>query len=153
MNRPMNRIEAGMIGGLVAGLATSLAMVMGRRAGLLQKTLAEDAEDWLDSTASTRRHLGETGTHLVEQVNHMAASAAFGAGYGVLRERFPEPDPWLLGALYGGGLYAINIAGIAPLIGLTEGEHRAGPSLRAERLGIHVLYGVGTALVADALRE
>lgn len=57
----------------------------------------------------------------------------------------------LLGTLYGAGLYAVNIAGIAPLLGMTQGERNAPMDVRAQRLGMHVLYGVVTALVADGL--
>ena len=147
----MRRATAGIIGGLAAGVAVSLAMDLGRRAGVLHKTLAEDAEDWLDRAADTRQHVGEGGTRAMEQANHMAAAAAFGIGYSLLRERLPALPAWRLGALYGAGLYVINIAGIAPLIGLTEGERDAPAAVRAERLGRHVLYGVLTAIVADQL--
>jgi hypothetical protein len=83
--------------------------------------------------------------------NHMAAAAAFGLGYSWLRERLPALPAWGLGTLYGAGLYGINIADIAPLIGLTEGEQNAPAPVRAERLGLHILYGVLTACVADGL--
>ena len=142
---------AGIIGGLAAGLAMSLAMEFGRRAGLLHKTLAENAEDWLDRAADTRAQIGEGGTRTMEQANHMAAAAAFGFGYSFVRERVPAVPAWVLGTLFGVGLYVINIAGIAPLIGLTEGEQNAPAPVRAERLGLHVLYGVLTAIVADEL--
>jgi len=147
----MRRATAGIIGGLAAGVAVSLAMDLGRRAGVLHKVLAEDAEDWLDRAANTRARIGEGGTRAMEQANHMAAAAAFGIGYAWLRERLPALPAWGLGALYGAGLYVINIAGIAPLIGLTEGERNAPAPVRAERLGLHVLYGVLTAVVADGL--
>jgi len=147
----MRRATAGIIGGLAAGVAVSLAMDLGRRAGVLHKVLAEDAEDWLDRAANTRARIGEGGTRAMEQANHMAAAAAFGIGYAWLRERLPALPAWGLGALYGAGLYVINIAGIAPLIGLTEGERNAPAPVRAERLGLHVLYGVLTAVVADEL--
>ena len=129
----------------------SLAMDLGRRAGVLHKTLAEDAEDWLDRVANTRCYIGQSGTRAMEQANHMAAAAAFGIGYSLLRERVPVLPAWGVGTLYGAGLYVINIAGIAPLIGLTEGERNAPAPVRAERLGLHVLYGVLTAVVADEL--
>ena len=147
----MNGKQASAVGGLAAGLAMSLAMDLGRRAGVLHKTLAEDAEDWLDRVANTRHYIGQSGTRAMEQANHMAAAAAFGIGYSLLRERVPALSAWGVGTLYGAGLYVINIAGIAPLIGLTEGERNAPAPVRAERLGLHVLYGVLTAVVADEL--
>jgi hypothetical protein len=58
-----------------------------------------------------------------------------------------------LGSFYGVGLYVISIAGIAPLIGLTEGEQNAPVPARAERLGLHLLHGMLTAMVTDVLYQ
>jgi len=129
----------------------TLAMSAGRRAGLLHKTLAEDAEDWLDRTAATRRHLGRGGTTALEQMFHLAAAAGFGLGYGLLRSRFPRTPGLVLGSAYGAALYTVNIAGVAPVLGMTEGEPKAPVPVRLERLGLHLLYGVVTALAADGL--
>ena len=149
----MNGKQASAIGGLAAGLVMSLAMVVGRRSGLLHKTLAEDAEDWLDWVGGSRRFVGQSGTTVIEQANHMAASAAFGVGYGMLSTRVPRVPTLMLGALYGAGLYVVNIVGIAPLLGMTEGEGKAPMSVRAERLGLHILYGTLTALFAKGLSK
>ena len=147
----MESVQAGAVGGLAAGLAMSLAMAAGRRSGLLHKTLAEDAHDWLDRAAGSRRLVGQGGTTALEQANHMAASAAFGAGYVLLGARLPRVPPPLLGALYGAALYGMNIIGIAPLLGMTAGEGKAPMPVRIERLGLHILYGTLTALVAEGL--
>ncbi|MFC4168479.1 hypothetical protein [Teichococcus aestuarii] len=141
---------AGLLGGLAGGVATSVAMKGGRHAGLLHDTLDRRGEDWLDRMAGARGRLGEAGTTLLEQSGHGMASLAFGAGYGALRAQLPHGSPALLGAAYGAGLYAVGIAGIAPRLGITEGERRAGPALAAQRLGMHVLFGLATALVAEA---
>ncbi len=77
----MSSKQASVIEGLAAGLLMSLAMVVGRRSGLLHQTLAEEAEDWLDRVVYARRLLGQGGTTALEQPNHMAASVAFGVGY------------------------------------------------------------------------
>lgn len=147
----MRATSAGVIGGLTAGVAMSLAMIFGRRAGVLDKTLAEHSEDWLDRTMGTRRRIGEGGTAAVEEANHMAAAATFGFGYGALRGCLPRVPGVLLGALYGAGLYAVNIAGAAPLLGITRGEQNAPAPVRAQRFGMHVLFGVVAALVTDGL--
>ena len=149
----MNMIAAGAIGGLAGGVAMSLAMELGRRTGTLHKTLTEDAEGWLDRVAHTRQHIGEGGTRGIEQANHLAAAAGFGVAYSFLRERARALPSWGLGMVYGAGLYVINIVGIAPLIGLTEGEHKAPTAVRAERFGLHLLYGVLTAVIAGELAD
>lgn len=144
---------AGLVGGIAAGLAISAAMEAGRRNGWLQKTLAEDAEDWLDRTLETRTHIGQGGTTALEQTNHLLASAGFGLAYSVLRNRFLHTSGVGLGAAYGAALYAINIAGLAPVLGMTEGEHNAPNAVRMERLGVHLLYGALTGLVADLVSD
>ena len=120
----------------------SLAMAIGRRAGALHKTLAEDAEDWLDRVVGTRRRIGHRGTRAMEQANHLAAAAAFGFGYAQLHKHIPAAPAVMLGAIYGASLYVTNIAGIAPLIRLTNGERNTSTPIRVERLGLHVLYGI-----------
>ncbi|HET6588355.1 MAG TPA: hypothetical protein VFG67_11380 [Oleiagrimonas sp.] len=148
----MRNSTAGAYGGLAGGLLTTGVMTAGRRTGLLHKTLAEHAKDWLDLITGARRHIGDRGITFVEQANHLGAAAAFGSGYGLLRSRLPLPA-LLAGALYGGCLYAVNIAGIAPRMGLTEGETAAPTAVSVQRLTMHVLFGVTTALVAERLMD
>lgn len=141
---------AGAIGGLIGGVVVSAVMIGGRQAGLLHKTLGEETEDWMDRHANARHYLGEAGTTAVEQINHLAASAAFGAGYGASLPSLPD-QPLKNGAIFGAGLYTTAIGGIAPLLGITRGEHREEPAVIAERLGLHVLFGVVTAFATDAV--
>jgi len=90
-------------------------------------------------------------TRAMEQANHLAAAAAFGFGYAQLHKHIPAAPAVMLGAIYGASLYVTNIAGIAPLIRLTSGERNTSTPVRVERLGLHVLYGVVTAIVTDQL--
>ena len=143
--------KAAIIGGLIAGLVTTGVMIAGRKSGLLGKTLDRDSVDWIDRNTGSRQLIGDTGTSLVEFANHLGASAAFGYGYSRLRKAAPGVPGPILGAGYGTVLYLVNIAGIAPLLGITEGERRAGPRKAAERWGVHVLQTVVTAIVADRL--
>jgi hypothetical protein len=55
----------------------------------------------------------------------------------------------VLGPLWGGALYTINIVGIAPLIGLTQGEEQAPAGIRLQRLGIHVFFGIALAAFVE----
>ncbi len=147
----MRKTTAGAIGGVVAGMILSGVMAMGRDAGLLHKTLADHASDWLDRRFRTRDWAGEDGTQALEQANHLAASAAFGAVYGAARPLTQSVPPVAAGALFGAGLYAVAIAGVAPRIGLTPDDDHEVETVALQRLGLHILFGVITALVADAL--
>jgi len=147
----MEKYKAAVVGGLVAGVVTTLVMNVGRKTGLLTKTLDRDAVDWIDRVSGSRAVIGDAGTSAVEFVNHLGASAAFAAAVPTLREVAPSLPPAALGALYGTALYAVNIGAIAPVLGITEGEIEAGPRKAGERWAIHVLQAVITAVVAERL--
>ena len=145
----MQRYTAAMTGGVIAGVLTTAVMFAGRKTGVLGKTLDRDAVDWIDDLTGSRKVIGDTGTSVVEFVNHLGASAAFALAVPKLREAAPSLSPVAIGALYGTALYAVNIGAIAPLLGITEGEVKAGPRKAGERWGIHVLQAVATAVLAE----
>lgn len=149
----MQRHAAAMMGGLIAGVVTTAVMVAGRKSGALTKTLDRDAVDWIDRMTGSRKVIGDAGTSVVEFVNHLGASAAFAAAIPTLREAAPALSPVALGTLYGTALYAVNIGGIAPVLGITEGEIQAGPRKAAERWAIHVLQAVVSVVLAERLRK
>ena len=147
----MQRHQAAIVGGLIAGVVTTAVMVAGRKSGVLTKTLDRDAVDWIDRMTGSRKLIGDTGTSVVEFVNHLGASAAFASALPTLEDYAPSLSPVALGTLYGTALYAVNIGGIAPVIGITEGEVGAGPRKAAERWAIHVLQAVVSAVIAKRL--
>jgi len=143
--------KAALIGGLIAGLVTTAVMVAGRKTGVLTKTLDRDAVDWIDDVTGSRALIGDTGTSVVEFVNHLGASAAFAAPIPTLQKMAPSLSPVALGTLYGTALYAVNIGAIAPVLGITKGEIQAGPRKAGERWAIHILQAVVTAVIAERL--
>ena len=147
----MQKTQAAIVGGLIAGVVTTAVMVAGRKSGVLTKTLDRDAVDWIDRMTGSRKVIGDTGTSLVEFANHLGASALFASALPALRDAAPSLSPVAIGTLYGSALYAVNIGGIAPVLGITEGEVRAGPRKAAERWAIHVLQAVLSAVVAQRL--
>jgi len=147
----MQKHKAAILGGLIAGVVTTAVMVVGRKSGVLSKTLDRDAVDWIDRVTGSRAVIGDAGTSAVEFVNHLGASDAFAAAVPTLRELAPSLSPVVLGTLYGTALYAVNIGGIAPVLGITEGEIEAGPRKAGERWAIHVLQAVVTAVLAERL--
>jgi len=140
----MKRYQAAAAGGLIAGLVTTAVMVAGRKSGVLTKTLDDDV-------TGSRAVIGDSGTSVVEFVNHLGASAAFAAALPALRGLAPSLSPVALGTLYGSALYAVNIGAIAPVLGITEGEVKAGPRKAGERWAIHVLQAVVSAVLAERL--
>lgn len=147
----MQQSTAGIVSGLIGAAVMDVAMLLGRRAGWLQPTLAEESERWLDRTMGTNRRIGRSGTTAVEQTNHLVAGIGFGRLLVTLQPVLGQLPPVVAGALYGAGLYAVNIAGVAPVLGITAGERNALPGQAAQRFGMHVLFGVATAVALDAL--
>ena len=147
----MERYKAAVVGGLIAGVVTTVVMVAGRKTGILGKTLDRDAVDWIDDLTDSRAVIGDTGTSVVEFANHLGASAAFAAALPKLRELLPSLSPVALGTLYGTALYAVNIGCIAPVLGITEGEANAGLRKATERWAVHVIQAVVSALLAERL--
>ncbi len=147
----MRSTTAGALGGVVAGLIITGTMVFGRDAGLLGETLSENAQDWLDDRFDTRAWAGEDGTAFLEQVNHLATSAIFGAVFGATRPATRLIPPLAAGAAFGAALHAVAITKIAPMIGLTREARDEPKGVPAQRLGIHILFGVITAICTDAL--
>ncbi|MGH8012397.1 MAG: hypothetical protein ACREQ4_07855 [Candidatus Binataceae bacterium] len=144
---------AGAIAGVIGGAVMAGAMTAGRNAGIVSPTLTDLAKAWLDRNLNARHRVGESGTSVLEQLNYMAASSIFGIGYAHARRYFDRFAPAAAGAIFGGGLYALNLGGIASLIGLTHGERNYTPQVTSRRLGMHILYGVVTAVVADRLMQ
>jgi hypothetical protein len=147
----MRKYKAAVVGGLFAGLVTTAVMVAGRKTGVLTKTLDRDAVDWIDDVTGSRKVIGDTGISIIEFGNHLGASAAFALAVPALRRAAPTLSPVAIGAAYGTALYAVNIAGIAPVLGITKGETRAGPLKALERWAVHVIQAVITTVVADRL--
>lgn len=81
--------KAVVIGGLLAGLVTTAAMVAGRKSGVLGKTLDRDSVDWIDRNTGSRAVIGDAGTSAVELANHLGASVGFAALYPPLRRPCP----------------------------------------------------------------
>lgn len=149
----MRPLPAAMLGGLAAGVLTTVVMTAGRKTGMLGKTLDRDAVDWIDDVSGSRSVIGDAGTSAVEFANHLGASAAFASAWPTLRRMAPDAPTPLLGAAYGTALYAVNIVGIAPLLGITEGETEAGSRKATERWMVHVLQAVATGMVAEWLTD
>ena len=147
----MRSQQAAIVGGIVAGVVTSLVMAGGRKSGALGKTLDRDAVDWIDKWTGSRSVIGNTGTSAIEFINHLGASAAFAAVWPALRRAAPGMSVPTLAVAYGTALYLVNIAAIAPVLGITQGEIQAGPRKAAERWAIHIVQTLVTGLVAERL--
>ena len=149
----MRTAAAGAVAGLVAGAVVSGVLKLGHDAGVLQSSLADESEAWLDARFDTRRRLGREGSEFVEQGGHYLASLGLGVAYAKLRPALGALPGVVSGALFGAGLYAFGVAGVLPELGVTRGEPNAPEGVPTERFAVHLLYGAILGFVVDRLRD
>ena len=128
------------------------AMTMGKAMGMVPQPLPLKVERRLEErvgVADQTNRRAEQGLALGE---HMLISAAFGAGYGMLRSTHPLA-PMPAGPLYGLGVYALNVEGIGPRLGATREPQHQQPMTVGQQLMMHLMYGTVTALVAEQIRQ
>ncbi|HEV2124139.1 MAG TPA: hypothetical protein VGW38_15355 [Chloroflexota bacterium] len=143
---------AGAMGGLAGGVAMSAMMMMGKKAGIVQTPVPVKVERWVEDQAGVPTHDRADGMQEmgIAQGGHLLLSAAFGAGYGALRGAYSLPA-MPSGPLYGLGLYALNLGGIAPTLGITPGPWNEEPMTAGRRMMMHLMYGAVTALLTERL--
>ncbi|WNO53150.1 hypothetical protein [Stakelama saccharophila] len=149
----MRITTAGIIGGIVGGLGMTAIMLAERKAGAQHPTPARESEDRADRAADRPRHIDTGRATVLEEANHVAASAAFGAGYAAMRSYLPRLPAPGTGAAYGAGLYAANIVAAAPVFERTGNARKVRLRVAATRIGLHLLFGVGTAVITAALHQ
>ncbi|MBW4330341.1 hypothetical protein KY084_05575 [Stakelama sp. CBK3Z-3] len=134
----------GIIGGALAGVGMT-AVMLAENSRRDAKRPHKEGDIWSQESSDgspalrTDRKRPETPN----TAGHFVASAGFGATYALLRRWVPGLPAAGIGTAYGAGVYAIDLADAAPLMG--EGETRK-PGRVAEQLALHLLFGAGTAL-------
>lgn len=142
-----------MLGGLIGGAIVTAVIAAGRQSGLADIALSDEEEALFDrpSQALSRRH--DARVWASAQGNHLLAAAGFGQAYSVVRERFPTVSPALLGAGFGALLHVVTSAGLGHAVGIAHGRFRAPEGQAGKRFGMHVIFGVATALATDMIER
>jgi hypothetical protein len=142
-------VAAGAVGGLAGGTGMIGLMMLGKRKGL--EPLPIKIERWAEDRLDVADRLGPRQETAAGMGGHLAYSAALGGVYGALRSAFNLPAV-PTGPLYGLGLYAVNVLGIGPALGITKSPAKERPTVVRRQLMMHAFYGVVTALVANRMR-
>jgi uncharacterized membrane protein YagU involved in acid resistance len=108
--------------------------------------------DQMLEAAGVREQLDEEKEREIALLSHFAFGAAMGALYAGLAKHAPMPSP-LAGAAWGLTVWGANYLGILPALGLQRPVHQKPPRRVALMIGAHLVWGVATALVVDALDE
>lgn len=146
-------VIAGTVGGLAGGAVMTVFMTIGKQLGFVQRPLPEATERWMEDRAGVDVVARDSAEEMVASMaGHMAFSAAAGAGYGALRPHLDLP-PVASGALYGLGVYALNLVGVGPSLGIVKEPWDQEPTKTGRQLMMHVVFGVTTALVTNEVRQ
>ena len=145
-------VQAGILGGLAASAVMAVMMQMGKATGMVETPLPVKVERRAERRLGVAEKTTGQQERAVGMAGHMMMGAAFGAGYGALREKM-DLDPLTGGALYGMGVYALNVAGLGPALDLSRGPWQQEPPTVVRQVMMHLLYGAVTAAVAEELSE
>ncbi|MBR0551078.1 hypothetical protein [Stakelama marina] len=147
----MRASTAGIIGGIVGGVGLTAALIARQRSHGQDGIVAKNARELLDRSVDREAIADDRSNHAIDQANKLLASATFSAGYSAVRYFSPRLPATGVGAAYGIGLYATNIALPSPIITIGETEETVPLRVSLERAGLHALFGLATALIASAL--
>ncbi len=144
-------VIAGGAGGLAGGAIMTVAMTGGRKAGILQAPVPLKVERW------GRRRLAVSAPspereHLLAQTIHLSYSVSLGVGYALVQHARALPA-LPSGPLYGLFVYAANIAGALPVLGVISSPADMARTKVARQVMMHVVFGSATALVFERVRE
>ncbi|MCQ8239711.1 hypothetical protein [Rhizosaccharibacter radicis] len=146
---------AGAAGGTVGGLLISALMLgIERLDGGPNElvVLGRRAAEALGSPYRYNPAHPAVEEQLMSHGGHLLLSALLGALYPPAR-RLPGPDGALGGLVFGAGVYAALWGVVGPALRLTPTPRQEGAAVVARRLGIHLGFGLVTALIAGRLER
>ena len=147
------RVGAGALGGVAGGAVLTAVLLGMERSSNMPSDIVKLGRRTASALGSPYQHQ-DTMPALDEQLRyhggHLALSASMGAFYPALRSL-----PVLRGRggslLYGAAFYLLFWGVVGPRLRLTPTPRQEGAATVAQRVGLHALFGLVTALVADAL--
>lgn len=126
-------------------------MVVGSRVGVVDEPVPQKVERWTEDRMGFTERPGPLQEEVIGQTGHLVFAATLGGLYGgLLASRDLPVLP--TGPLLGLASYAVDLAGVGPALGITQGPWREKPTTVARRMMMHVIFGTVTAPVADQLR-
>lgn len=145
-------VAAGAVGGLAGGLVMTAFMLTATKVGVIDSPLPLRFDRWMLGNVGLTERPRSAMEQARSQSEHLAFSAVLGAGFGALRSKAALPA-FPTGPLYGLGVYAVDLIGLFPALGLTKGPWNEPKTTVGRRVMMHVVFGVVTALVSEQLRK
>lgn len=154
MQRDLEALRDGAIGGLVGTATMSAIMLAGEKTGLMPHQPPEDVTDAaLDAAGVPVR--SEEARDTLAFLAHFGFGAAGGAVFGLLHRRLRLPIPAALhGVLFGSLVWAVSYKGWVPALGILPPPERDRPGRPTTMLLAHLVYGATLgAIVGDAKQQ
>ena len=153
MVMPLRQAMSGAIAGLAGGLLLS-AIMLGMEAAtgepnelvrLQRRSIARLARGRDEGTPSG------AGEQVTSHGGHLALSAGAGALYGLTRP--VSTSPWVGGAGFGTGFYALAYGLLGPALGVTPPLWKDKLASIAQHGGFHLVFGLVTALLTPRIEN
>jgi hypothetical protein len=142
----MNRYLAGGVAGVIATAVMTVAITLGKRAGLLHIPPPEQVTTSVTNKAQPGAEAPAPGFTPGSLLAHHAFGAAGGVGYVVARRFLPDSPP-LAGLAWAGLIWVTAYAGVLPALKLYPWPDQDRASRMAVMIGAHAVHG---AVLAEA---
>ncbi len=147
----MNREMRASIAGMAAAMAMMGFTMASRKLGLAQgEMLPKQSVERALGAANLEQEVGESGTMALGMGAHLGYSMSSAMLYARLRDRVSLPGP-LAGALFGAGIWGVNLVGVAPLLGIRKAPWKQEEAKALTTLLSHLLFGVVLGFLFDTL--
>ena len=142
MQRDVEALVDGVIGGCVATAAMSVVMLAAEKTGVMDRQPPEEiAEAALEAVGVPPDRTGAT-EDAVALLAHFGFGATTGALFGVLHRRLRPPIPPVVhGIVFGSLIWAVSYKGWIPAMGIMPPPERDQPGRPATMLLAHWVYG------------
>ena len=150
MQRDLQALRDGAVGGVVGTATMSAVMLVGEKTGLMPRQPPEDiAAAALDAVGVSERD--EKTDEALAVLAHFGFGAAGGAVFGLLHRRLRLPIPAAVhGVVFGSLVWAASYKGWIPALGILPPPERDQPGRPATMLLAHWVYGATLgAVVGD----
>ena len=142
MQRDVEALVDGVIGGCVATAAMSVVMLAAEKTGVMDRQPPEEiAEAALEAVGVPPDRTGVT-EDAVALLGHFGFGATAGALFGVLHRRLRPPIPPVVhGIVFGSLVWAVSYKGWIPALGIMPPPERDQPGRPGTMLLAHWVYG------------